>query len=102
MFRGVGNAHPVRLVLSVFMGSACLEFLAIESLNNLGRVLLLIKGQDDIVSGDRSALLARLLRGVVMLRKGICVGGGFGEAGGVRSGTNLATGRCHRSKSVDR
>ena len=40
-----------------------LEFLTIESLNSLGQVLLLLKGQDVIVSRDSSALLARLLRG---------------------------------------
>jgi len=40
-----------------------LEFLTIESLNSLGQVLLLLKGQNVIVSRDSSALLARLLRG---------------------------------------
>ena len=39
-----------------------LQFLAVESLNSFGQVLLLLKGQNVVVSGDSSTLLAGLLR----------------------------------------
>ena len=39
-----------------------LEFLTVESLNSFGQVLLLLEGQDVIISGDGGTLLSRLLR----------------------------------------